>query len=126
MRMERTIEQLIAELRDLRLRVAQLEAAATNDRVAQPGETAAANESEDSTSSGVATAIGFKKGDKVLIKNKLKRPATWPNDVVWNEKLAQRATVTHLYREQVHFVTDNGVKTWRAVNNLKLLNRQQE
>ena len=123
--MERTIEQLIVELRDLRLRVAQLETAAANDRVAQP-ETAAASEPEDSTSPGAAAAIGFKKGDKVLIKNKLKRPATWPNDVAWDKELAQRATVTHLYGEQVHFVTDNGVKTWRAVNNLKLLDRPQE
>lgn len=111
--MEKTIEQLSAELRNLHLRVAQLEAAA-------------ANETEDSTGAEPAAAIGFKKGDKVLIKNKLKKPATWPTSATWDKELAQRATVTHVYREQVHFITDNGVKTWRAINNLKPLGRQEE
>ncbi len=95
--MERTIQQLTDELRNLcRLRVAQLEAAA-------------ANETDDRAGAEGAAAIGFRKGDKVLIKNKLKRPATWPTSATWDKELAQHAVVTHVYTEQVHIVTDNGV-----------------
>ena len=98
------IDQLTTELRDLKIRVAQLEAAAI-DR-------------ESGCSASTAAAPVFQRGDRVKIKNKLKKPATWPSDITWNQDAAQVATVTHNYREQVHFRTDNGVKTWRAQNNL--------
>ena len=54
----------------------------------------------------------------MTIKNKVKRPANWTGE--WIPEAAQSATVTHFYRDQVHFRTDNGVETWRAKNNLKL------
>lgn len=107
--MDRIVDQLTNELRDLRIRIAQLETAA------------AANEQEANAGAERAASIGFKEGDRVRIKNKLKRPAAWPTKTLWNRELAQFATITHIYRGQVHFVTDNGVKTWRAVNNLELL-----
>ena len=61
---------------------------------------------------------GFRIGDRVVIKNKVKRPANWVGE--WIPEAAQRAIVTHFYRDQVHFRTDNGVTTWRATNNLRL------
>jgi hypothetical protein len=48
-------------------------------------------------------------GDRVHIKNKLKKPADWNNSVKWVEE--RRATVTRVLKGQIHFVTDNGVRT---------------
>jgi hypothetical protein len=104
---DQQIEQLIAQVQALQIRVTQLETARNDQGLIVGNRTAASNE--------------FRKGDRVRIRNALKKPATWPRDAVWKKELAQVATVTHLYREQVHFVTDNGVKTWRATNNLETL-----
>ena len=100
------IEELTQELSRLKLRVAQLEAAA-----AAPQQQAAPLPPPPSLG-------GFRIGDRVIIKNKVKRPANWVGE--WIPEAAQRAIVTHFYRDQVHFRTDNGVTTWRATNNLKL------
>ena len=62
---------------------------------------------------------GFTRGDRVQIKNKVNRPASRPAARVWNKEAAKLATATEVTREQVHFVTDNGVKTWQAHNNLE-------
>jgi hypothetical protein len=64
-----------------------------------------------------ATPI-IQKGDRVRITNTVSKPRTWNNNFEWDQVKAQKATVTHFYRGQVHFVTDNGIQTWRAVNNL--------
>ena len=66
----------------------------------------------------LSTTPFFQRGDLVKIRNIVRKPATWHSDNEWNQEQAQLATVTHNYKGQVHFVTDNGVKTWRAVNNL--------
>ena len=58
-------------------------------------------------------------GDRKRIKNKLKRPADWNNTIEWVEE--RRATVTRVLEGQIHFVTDNGVRTWRAPNNVRRL-----
>jgi hypothetical protein len=113
--MEREIiEQLTRDLEALRIRVAQLEEAAA----ATTGQEQDGNRGREAETT---VTTEFKEGDRVRIKNQLKKPATWPNKVFWDKKQAQQATVTHIYKEQVHFVTDNGVKTWRAVNNLALI-----
>jgi hypothetical protein len=101
---EDIVANLTAELRDLRIRVAQLEADRPN------------RETERSAKRAAATV--FKQGDRININKTLKKPAVWDNTVVWNQEQAQRATVTHVYKGQVWFVTDNGVKTWRAINNI--------
>jgi hypothetical protein len=102
----RSMDDLIGQLRALQVRVAQLETAAPEPRT-------------DSAPPVRAAAPRFKRGDRVFIKNKVKKPATWSNAVAWNDDNAKTATVSHIYKGQVHFVTDNGVKTWRAVNNLE-------
>ena len=60
-------------------------------------------------------------GDRVFIKNTVRKPATWPTGKEWNKDQAQVATVTFFEKDQVHFITDNGVKTWRAIQNLRKL-----
>jgi hypothetical protein len=105
---DQTIEQLTTQLQALQLRVTQLEAARFNEQSSTVG-------------APVAASNEFKKGDRVRVRNALKKPATWPKDATWIKELAHIATVTHLHREQVHFVTDNGVKTWRAPNNLEFI-----
>ena len=110
------IDLLTAELANLRVRVAQLEAAAATDhRTTQDTQ-------EDDSPRRVDNP--FRRGDRVKILNKVRRPATWDTSNPWDQKAAQRATVTRLYREQVHFRTDNGVETWRARNNLQLLTQE--
>ena len=67
----------------------------------------------------------FYRGDRIWIKNKLHMPATWNNKIEWNVKEGKTATVTEVIvrgpGEQVHFLTDNGVRTWRAPNNVCLI-----
>jgi hypothetical protein len=104
------IERLTAQLRNVSLRLAQLEAAASRESNESSNNTAAAL----SSATRAATPI-IQKGDRVNITNTVHRPRNWNQE--WDQAKAQKATVTHFYQGQVHFVTDNGVRTWRAVNN---------
>ena len=120
---EDLIAQLITELQDLRIRVVQLETAA-HERVNEISalETAAHAERVNKSRARRAATTPFQPGDRISIKKILKKPATWHNDIAWNQEQAQLATVTHLvHRGQVWFETDNGIKTWRAVNNITRL-----
>jgi hypothetical protein len=64
-------------------------------------------------------AHGLRTGDRVRIKNKIRKPATAGPS--WSETRERLATVTRVTPDQVHVVTDNGTKTWRARNNLSLI-----
>ena len=108
MEREDIVTQLTAELQNLKIRVAQLEAAAA------PREGSSAS----SASEPPLQVPVFRRGDRVRINNKLRKPATWSDSAEWNQEQAQKATVTHNYKGQVHLITDNGVKTWQATNNL--------
>jgi hypothetical protein len=107
---EDIVAQLTAELQELKIRVAQLEAAAAPSEDREIGSSVPAPVQE--------TVLGFRRGDRVRINNKLRKPATWSDSAEWNQEQAQKATVTHNYKGQVHLITDNGVKTWQATNNL--------
>jgi hypothetical protein len=122
---ERQIEDLIEELKTLRLRetaiIAQLEAAnrANQDNKSQTGTTGIATqlntELRDET-----TVNGITQGDRVRITNRVRKPATWTrSQAEWSEAKERRATVTRVTPEQIHLLTDNGVRTWRAPNNVK-------
>ena len=54
-------------------------------------------EPEPRTDSTTVAAVSpsFERGHRVWIKNKLKKPATWANEVAWNEDEAKTATVSH-------------------------------
>jgi hypothetical protein len=115
------IEDLIAEWETLRIRadeiVRQLETASARRTNAISGINARTLPNEHGP-----IVNGLKKGDRVIIKNKVNKPATWPIDKAWVQEEARLATVTRVTKEQIHFVTDNGVATWRAPNNLGKLN----
>ena len=68
------------KIRNLHIRVLQLEAAATNER---------------SRLTKAPKEIKFRRDDRVQIKNKLKTPAAWSSRIPWNKELAQCATVTN-------------------------------
>ena len=70
---------------------------------------------------GTAARRELRVGDRVRILNRFSKPAVWDNSKRWVEAEAKTATVTEVGAQQVFFVTDNGVETWRAPNNLKLL-----
>ena len=111
---------LTTQLRGINIRLAQLEPAAEQDKrptTERSTRTAAASIIE--RSAGTAAASVIKKGDRVNIASKLNKPSTWSPHVEWCQEDAQRGTVIHFHKGQVHFITDNGVKTWRAINNLR-------
>jgi hypothetical protein len=101
----RSITELITELKNLRIREA---------RVIALIEIANARHEDGDTEHG------FAQGDRIKIKNQVKRPTNWGDDH-WDYRQARVATVTQVTRHRVYFVTDNGVNTWRAPHNVELL-----
>jgi hypothetical protein len=113
MERDEAMEQLTAQLRDVTLRLAQLEAAADRrgDSVSSASTTAAPVDEEDVASSAKKAAAPIpQKGDRVYITNAVNKPKFWNGS--WEQGKAQKATVTHFYNGQIHFVTDNGIRTW--------------
>lgn len=125
MERKKTIQELISALETLRIQEADL-TAQLKQALAGPQDTAQeavkTTKREEKRSS---THIAFTKGDRIWIKNKLHKPANWNNCSEWVEREGRTATVTEVLirgpSEQVHFITDNGVSTWRAPNNVQLL-----
>ena len=114
------IDDLIRELRSLQIQVAQLQAAAQH-RAQEGGEHRPEEAHQAAPPNHPRHANGFRIGDRVRILNKIKKPATWNNTRQWLEVEARTAVVTSVREDQVFFTTDNGVKTWRAPNNLRRL-----
>jgi hypothetical protein len=117
MEREKTIQELVIALKTLKLKEADL--------TLQLEEAIKKKEQEPRRTgpSGSATSIqGFSKGDRFWIKNKLHKPANWNNETEWNEKEGKTAIVTKVLIKgpgvQVRFLTDNGVQTWQAPNNM--------
>jgi lipopolysaccharide biosynthesis protein len=117
------IKDLIAELKTLKIR-----ASIIIDRLESVSarRTSVASTSNTTTHNAVnnereLTVNGLKSGDRVRIRNKVNKPATWPTEKAWIREEARLATVTRVTRQQIHFVTDNGISTWRAPNNLERL-----
>ena len=77
-----TVEDLIVELNALRIRVAQLEAA----------QGAAAN----TDNGNLDDAVAFRRGDRIRIINRVRRPSNWDTGVVWEEDKERTATVTRV------------------------------
>ena len=128
MERKKTVQELITALKTLRLQeadlTAQLEEAIEN-REEQPGVTNEKAGGKEERNSSIQGPHGFSRCDRIWIKNKLHKPASWNNEFEWIEKKGKTATVTDVLIKgpvtQIHFITDNGVKTWRAPNNLCLL-----
>jgi hypothetical protein len=92
------INDLVTELRDLKIRVAQL---------------------ERQKSSGESHEDKLQAGDRVQITNKIRKPSSWPKDKQWTEERERLATIRQVTTERIYITTDNGNLTWRHPNNIK-------
>ena len=119
---EDSIEDLLEDLRQLRIRetaiIARIQTVA--ERRGRPTAFAAPNLSGVQEQHPSVASAHFAIGTRVRIKNKIRKPATAGGD--WTEDRERFATVTGTRVDQVHFVTDNGTRTWRAPNNLQRIN----
>ena len=112
------IAALTAEIEELRIRVTQVERAVgpTPEELDRRARKAA----EDyERSARTAAATTYRTGDRIRIKRNLKLPSDWDSTVEWVQEQAQLATVTRVTKKRVWFVTDNGISTWRAINNIQ-------
>jgi hypothetical protein len=96
------VEDLIRELKELKLRVARLE-----------------SDSNANTKTTSAPDSTLSVGDRVRIKNKTKKPQHWPANKEWTDPKERTATVTKTTPTKIYFTTDNGTQTWRAPHNLQ-------
>jgi hypothetical protein len=96
------VEDLIRELKELKLRVARLE-----------------SDSNANTKTTSAPDSTLSVGDRVRIKNKTKKPQHWPANKEWTDSKERTATVTKTTPTKIYFTTDNGTQTWRAPHNLQ-------
>jgi len=121
---------LINELKDLKIQeselkdresqiILQIEAITTTR--ADTTEYATVPTRHKVTQTTLDTVNGIRQGDRVIIKNKIRKPATCTDNTEWTKEKECVATVTRVTKEQIHFVTDNGTNTWRAPNNLSKL-----
>jgi hypothetical protein len=94
------IENLIAELNALRIRVAHLEA----------GQEVLDTQWDVDVGVNV-NIVALRREDRIQITNRVKKPATWTGAFVWDEERERVASVTRVTPKQVHFVTDNGTQT---------------
>jgi hypothetical protein len=108
------IDELIRELRELRVRTAhvinRLEAARNRNRATGAAE----------TTPPLPLRV-FAVGDRVQIDNEIRQPKNWPNNIRWDPFAARKATVTKVTGDRVHFVDDTGNRTWRLPSNLSHL-----
>ena len=105
------VEDLILELKSLNLH--------RNEIFAQLEATYTGYASEETATRPIAGSIanGINKGDRIRIRNKVKKPAAWTRP--WEKEKERTATVNRVTATQVHCITDNGVETWRAPNNVE-------
>jgi hypothetical protein len=125
MERKKTVEEIISALETLRLHEAVLTAELGEAIKERRHEVASCEDTAPIKPETRDRKHKFVKGDRVIIKNKLHKPAFWDDNTEWCESEGKTATVTEVLlrgpTEQVHFITDNGVHTWRAPNNLRLL-----
>jgi hypothetical protein len=115
---EKIFEDLIEELRTLKIR--ETEIVAELKRVTGERDK---NNNRSTEQTTIANAE-IKRGDRVRISNKVRKPAS--AGPTWTEAKERLATVTRVTATQVHILTDNGTRTWRGPNNLRLLQKKQE
>lgn len=125
---ERRIGDLIEELKALKVResivLSQLEAATKNRTERTEGPSTPPNQQETRRHEEPVGDIGLLVGDRVYVINRVRKPATWTSKTAWVADKERHATVTHIKADQVHILTDNGVRTWRARNNLKRISEE--
>jgi hypothetical protein len=115
---DRVFQDLIEELQALRIRETAIIARLEQVNRARNGGNDA-NENRGNNEAGEPNPHGFTRGDRVRITNRVRRPAT--AGPTWSEARERLATVTRVIPDQIHVVTDNGTRTWRAPNNLAII-----
>jgi hypothetical protein len=119
---KKSIQELLDSLKTLRIEEANL-SAQLEEAIRERGVAGTASLKRQEERGSIKQ--GFSKGDRIWITNKLNKPASWDNSVEWFEKEGKTATVTGIVIKgqvtRVHFLTDNGVHTWRAPNNIRLI-----
>ena len=120
MRSDPKIEDLIEELKALRVRgtaiIREIEVA---NELRIHGNAGTTERQLSDTREEPATGR-TRTGDRVRITNKIRRPAT--ATATWTAEQQERTAtvVTRVTAEQIHVVTtDNGTRTWRAPNNVR-------
>jgi hypothetical protein len=109
--MDRQVQGLIAELRALRLR---------EERVIERLE-----EADRGNEAASITRHKYKKGDRVFIKNKVRKPVKSTGE--WSAAKERHATVKLIVDKEgdrIHLRTDNNTHTWRAHKNVTALPRE--
>ncbi len=109
------IDSLTQELRNLRVRIEHIEGVLAEHQAVTDVQFELSEDDDRREVNGIAV------GDRVRVKNKVKKPATWISTTPWSADKERVATVTRVTPTQIHFVTDNGTKTWRAPNTLEKL-----
>ena len=117
-----TLQDLVRELRAIRIREAQIIERIEGVLAETPNEGA----KEPSAPPTKKSSHGLKIGDRIVITNKINRPANWPRSDPWIESEHKTATIREIIRisptnTQIHFITDGGVETWRAPNNVRTI-----
>ena len=117
---EDEITKLIQELKDLKIREAQvllrLERAHQKNKNQERCEETSTDSTTPSARENEDNTRGYKKGDRIVITNRVKKPVNWKGE--WTATKERHATVTISTTEKVFFKTDNGVFTWRAPKNI--------
>lgn len=108
---ERTVGELIVELKKLKLREARIILLLEREN--------------NRTNDCEVRQATFVTGDRVHIKSRLRKPNNWDKATLWDERTARNATVTRVEpdtrtaQDKVFIITDNGVQTWRLASNLR-------
>lgn len=98
-----TLSDIIRQLKELKLREARL-----LDRLEKVG---------NSSSSDRSTSSSFVIGDRVRIRNQVRKPSSWTGP--WIEAEAKAGIVTAVDQDRIALRADNGTRTWRAPKNLE-------
>ena len=104
--MSESIEELIRQLRELRVKESEIIArieAATRQPELEPIER-------------YEKVDDYDIGDRVVVNNRVTRPLRTPAD--WTVFKECRGTVTDVRGDRVFYVTENGTRTWRHKRNL--------
>jgi hypothetical protein len=120
--MEEDLDVLIQELKALKVRehaiIKSIERLSEERKERQDPDQPTSGKGREESVNGIT------QGDRVWITNKVKKPAIWLKQTAWIESQFRSATVTSVTNTQIHVLTDNGVRTWRAPNNLRKLNQE--
>ena len=125
------IDDLIAEFKDLQLRQASLQAqqASVVERIsrARAAERTVATETPVARTRASYLTIQerFPAGSRVIVANTIRRPANRRVDISFDLEREKYGTVTHVTAQRVFFITDNGTKTCRSPNNLRIVAKRQ-